>query len=597
MTEATVPGALGASGKDIDHVAKTSIGLDIGTSAVRVGELRLGDRPTLTRLGQVQLPSGSVIEGEVVEPGDVAAALRTLWKDTKIKGKSVRVGVPLSRAIVRTIEVADLPDGELRSMIGLELADHVPLDPAHTVFDILPLDRISTDDGPRRRVLLAAAPHDAIQPTLAAVQQAGLTVAAVDVAPLALARVFPPAPVLNAAGASVASVDLVISVGAGTMLALVCTAGHLLFNRKATSPVGAQLTDRIQYQLAIGADVAEMTKRRVITNENRHLLTRVNDLADTVLDELVRDIHESILYYQAQPGARPIDRVVLSGGGSLLAGLDHHLAERLSYPVVFGDPFEGLTIGVEGLTRDVQDEYEPYVATAIAYALGGLSRYPKLDLKPVLQRQSISRSHLVLAGTGVVLLGALGLMYTSARGEVGTVRDEVVAVRGDNAAAIAELEALRSEAPGQITLSKGALRQMVAAADSRRIDWTIAFADLDILSLGVGVELDGFVGTSTVSVGAAAAVASATVGTVTFSGEAAAIDVIATWITTIEADDRFTDIATPSVRQLVKADGAVVYRFDASVQLTPNALFSPPDLTSADRVPPSSDVPTTEVAG
>ncbi len=578
-------------------MAKTSIGLDIGTSAVRVGELRLGDRPTLTRLGQVQLPGGSVVEGEVIEPGDVAAALRTLWNDTKIKGKSVRVGVPLSRAIVRTIEVADLPDSELRSMIGLELADHVPLDPAHTVFDILPLDRIATDDGHRRRVLLAAAPHDAIQPTLAAVQQAGLTVAAVDVAPLALARVFAPAPVLNAAGAAVASVDLVISVGAGTMLALVCTAGHLLFNRKATSPVGAQLTDRIQYQLAIGADIAEMTKRRVITNENRHLLTRVNDLADTVLDELVRDIHESISYYQAQPGARPIDRVVLSGGGSLLAGLDRHLAERLSYPVVFGDPFEGLTVGVEGLSRDMQDEYEPYVATAIAYALGGLNRYPTLDLKPVVQRQAIGRSHLALAGAGVVLVGALGLTYLSARSDVGAVREQVATARADQATAVAELDKLRSETPGQITLSKGALRKMVASADGRRIDWTTAFTGLDALSLGLGVELDGFTGSSTglTDPGLVAAGATATVGTAAFSGEAASLDVIATWITTVEADDRYTEVMTPSVRQLVKDDGAVVYRFDASVELTTNALLTPPDLPVA--VQDSPLTTTTEVAG
>ncbi len=583
-------------------MAKTSIGLDIGSSAVRACELRLGDRPTLTRLGEVTLPSGSVVEGEVVEPGDVAGALRSLWKEANIKGKAVRVGVPLSRAIVRTIEVADLPDGDLRSMIGLELSDHVPLDPAHTAFDILPLDRIETDDGRRRRVLLAAAPNDAIEPTLAAVQQAGLTVAAVDVAPLALARVFTPEPILNAEGVAAASVDMVVSVGAGTMLALICTAGHLLFNRKATSPVGAQLTERIQYQLSVGADVAELTKRRVITSDNRHLLARVNDLADTVLDELVGDIQESISFYQSQAGARPLDRIVLTGGGSLLAGLDFHLAERLSYPVIFGDPFEGLTVAVDGLTTQRQDELEPYAATAIAYALGGGGRYATLDLKPKVQRQAIRPGQFALGAFGVVALGSLGMLYFSAHNEMSSVRSELVAALDARSAAAARLEELRSQGSGQVALSKESLDRMVTTAETRRIDWATAYQTLDTISQGVGVTLRGFSGVSTAS-GAPAVPGVSVVGSVSFGGTVSSLDVLAGWIATIEADERFISVTTPSVSDVLTDDqSTTIYQFEANVNLTTAALFNPPDpdATPVPPTPAASEIPAdpeTTVAG
>lgn len=575
--------SVGLKRKDSGHVAKPSIGLDIGTSAVRAVELRLGDRPTVTRLGQMDLPSGSVVEGEVMEPGDVAGALRRLWKESGIKGKDVRVGVPLSRAIIRTIEVADLPESELRSMIGLELADHVPLDPANTAYDILPLERVEYEEGVRRRVLLAAAPHDAIRPTLDAVRQAGLTVSAVEVAPLALSRVFAPAPIIDHSGVGRPSVDLVVSVGAGTMLTLVCTSGHLLFNRKATSPVGKQLTDRIQYQLAIAGEVAEMTKRRVITNDNRHLLASVNDLTETVLDEFVRDLEESISYFRTQPSARPIDRLVLAGGGSLLAGLDHHLAERLPYPVTFGDPLQAMTIEIPGVSREQLDEYEPFISTAVGYALGGSSRYPTLNLQPKVQRSAIPRHVMVLGGAGVVGVLAMGGLYMSARSDASSIRDDVERVRTENVAAMSQLEKLKNASPGEVSLSKGELRKMVARADERRVDWTATFAQLGALSAPLDVVIDGFSGEATAGSAPADAAAGASttarVGTVSFAASAPSLDAISAWIKAVDADDRFFGVLTPSITDMsdleASADGR--YRFDAQVGLAISALLKPPE--------------------
>lgn len=566
-------------------MAKPLIGLDIGTSAVRAVELRPGDRPTVTRLGLMDLPSGSVVEGEVMEPGDVAGALRRLWKESGIKGKDVRVGVPLSRAIIRTIEVADLPESELRSMIGLELADHVPLDPANTAYDILPLERIEYEEGVRRRVLLAAAPHDAIRPTLDAVRQAGLSVSAVEVAPLALSRVFAPAPIIDHSGVGRPSVDLVVSVGAGTMLTLVCTSGQLLFNRKATSPVGKQLTDRIQYQLAVAGEVAEMTKRRVITNDNRHLLASVNDLTETVLDEFVRDLEESISFFRTQPSARPIDRLVLAGGGSLLAGLDHHLAERLPYPVTFGDPLEAMTIEVPGVSREQLDEYEPFISTAVGYALGGSTRYPTLNLQPKVARAVMPRSVVVLGGAGVLGVLAMGSLYMSARGDLSSVRDQIDRVRTENVAASAELDKLKNASPGEVSLSKGELRKMVAVADGRRVDWTGAYAQLGALSAPLDVIIDGFSGDATMrsapTDGAPEASATAGVATVTFAASAPNLEAISSWIKAVDADDRFFEVLTPSIADMsdleASTDGR--YRFDARVGVAAAALLQPPDTT------------------
>ena len=68
-----------------------TIGLDIGSSAVRAAEIRVKDRKqSLRRYGQVGLPPGYVVDGEINNIPGVAAALRRLWGEQGSRqGKSV----------------------------------------------------------------------------------------------------------------------------------------------------------------------------------------------------------------------------------------------------------------------------------------------------------------------------------------------------------------------------------------------------------------------------------------------------------------------------------------------------------------------------
>ena len=57
---------------------KATVGLDIGTSAVRAALLQSGKRgvPTLTRYGEVALPMGAVDGGEIIDAVIVEDAIR-----------------------------------------------------------------------------------------------------------------------------------------------------------------------------------------------------------------------------------------------------------------------------------------------------------------------------------------------------------------------------------------------------------------------------------------------------------------------------------------------------------------------------------------
>ena len=206
-------------------MAATAIGLDVGTSAVRALEIELGDTPLIRRMGQVGLPVGAVVDGEVADVDAVSIALQRLWSEVGFSSKEVRVGMSSARVIVRTIEMPRLSHDELMSTIRLQLDDYVPLPAEETVFDVRTMDGIAPT-GPTQQLLLAATHQDAVTPLVMAVLGAHLKVAAVDVIPAALALALThPEPGQDD------RVDMLLSVGAGTVIAIAAAGGEALFSR------------------------------------------------------------------------------------------------------------------------------------------------------------------------------------------------------------------------------------------------------------------------------------------------------------------------------------------------------------------------------
>src|SRR5687767_1726314 len=117
-------------------MARSVIGLDVGTAAVRAAEIRFGrGAPVLVRFGQVALSPGAVIAGEVVDATVVGAAIRRLWKDGGFSGKRVITGVAGQRIVARTTELPAMDDEELRSSLPFQVQELIPIPLEDAVID------------------------------------------------------------------------------------------------------------------------------------------------------------------------------------------------------------------------------------------------------------------------------------------------------------------------------------------------------------------------------------------------------------------------------------------------------------------------------
>lgn len=378
-------------------MGRSSVGLDIGTRAVRAVEVRAaGSQRSIARFGRVLLPAGAVEHGEIQDPRAVTEAIETLWKRIRLTAKSVHIGMANRRVVVRVVEMPAMARDDLDAAIRLQAQDHIPIPLSEAVMDYEVLEDVMGPEGQRvHRVLVVAAERASVDPLIAAVQAAHLEPRTLELNAYALVRSLG-----NGSGQAEAIVD----IGAGVTTVVIHRDGHIRFTRILPNFGGDDFTVAIAEGLGVPVDQAEAIKRR----EAGDLAERVRgsshddplvvppsfveapdmpesaaefatpsapqtavDLMEPVFQRLVSEVRGSVDFYTAQPDAAPVVRVVLTGGGSLLGGLREAIGGSLGITAEIGHPFQRVPMGRMKVSDDQVQVAERYLSVAVGLALAG----------------------------------------------------------------------------------------------------------------------------------------------------------------------------------------------------------------------------------
>jgi type IV pilus assembly protein PilM len=346
----------------------TTIGLDIGSSAVRAVQLGVSRGPaTLRKLGQVMLPHDAVRDGEVADIGAVADAVRTLWSRYGFKGRKIALGVANQQVVVRQVDVPYLPEDDLRRSLQYQAQDHIPIPVDQAILDFSLLENYESDNGEKfSRILLVAAHREMVDRLVETVRQAKLEPVGIDLAAFAMMRSLAPPSVLEERQS-----EVLIDVGASVTNVVIHDNGVPQFVRILLMG-GRDITEGLVNTLGLSFDEAESAKAATGLVDTGGLPP--DEPATRIVAEhggrFLEEIRGSVDYYSAQSGSVPVRRVVISGGGSQLPNLRERLADTLGLPVDRGHPMQELRIGKVGLDNEQLIEAEPYLAVAIGLALG-----------------------------------------------------------------------------------------------------------------------------------------------------------------------------------------------------------------------------------
>lgn len=315
-----------------------AIGLDIGSSAVRVAELERRPRakPRLVRFGERPLPLGAVVDGDVVEPEVVAQSLRQLWSDAGVKGRDVAVGLASQRVTVRQIELPELPDNELDDALRLQAEDQLPMPVDQALLDYVVVGRSPAGEDERKlQLLLVAAEREMVERLLAAVTAAKLRPVLVDLDAFALLRSLADVP---GRGGDTA---MIVDVGAAVTKIAVHRGGEPLFVRMVRLGGGAA-TRQLQTVLELSWEEAEKAKLDASGAIADGAELDPDDERARVLQasvqRVVTEVRHSLDFFRSQHDNVEVRHIVLSGGGSLAPTLPEALHAALELPICDDDP-------------------------------------------------------------------------------------------------------------------------------------------------------------------------------------------------------------------------------------------------------------------
>lgn len=529
-------------------------------------------------------------EGEIVDEAAVTEAIVRLREEVDVRRVDVRLGIASPRVIVRQVEMPLMTPDELASALEFQAGELIPIPVDEAVIDFAILGTEADDDGQEiMKVLLAAAQRASVSRLVAAVEAAGLPVAAVDLSPLALVRALARPLTDEHVGA-----EGIVSFGGGVTAIAVHEAGVPRFVR-VLGTAGRELTEAIAAELSIPPESAEAVKRQLVTGAGDELVERARAAIERPLALLLDEVRSSVDYYRNQPGAARLMRVVVTGGGSQLPGLPERLATLVGVPVEVAHPRDTLRIGDIRFPESEYPRLDPYLPAAVGLALGGAGVGTVVDLLP---RQSRSRAQesrsRVLAGAAIgaaALLGVLAVPTVVARQQVDDKRGDLAAVEREKQALQREIADLASAQQLQAQIS--ALEAGLGGLLATDVSWVGLMEDV-ARTMPDGVWLTSFQGQVTLAAPAAssssrsaagedadedggstrraatAAVTPAFSGTVSFEGGALDYPSVAEWLERLgdpEAFPAFDGLWVSNASQ-AETDGRTTVEFSSSGSLT-----------------------------
>ncbi len=332
------------------------VGVDIGSHSVKVCQLKRTDKAySIVNLGSAVLPEGAVDDGALNEPEVVASAISDLFKNLKIKKKKVGFSISGYSVIVKKVNLAVMNEADMEEHIMTEAEQYIPFDIQDVYLDFQDL-KTNTEGYERTDVMLVAAKKEIVDDYLDMLDSIGLQATIVDVDGFALENTYE---YNNPKTENVALID----IGASKMNINIISNGMSVVARDIV--VGSrQLTERIMSEFDLDFDEAEAIKigSEPVGDRQKELV----DIFNSVCTQWILEVKKAIDLYRSNFPDAPLVKLILSGGGSKVAGLADYLKQETGIEVVLFNPFTNM----KSSKRKIDPEYLKQVGPEMAIASG-----------------------------------------------------------------------------------------------------------------------------------------------------------------------------------------------------------------------------------
>jgi len=381
------------------------LALDIGASSVKIGEFHAGNGQGLRLTNFNYADIGLDPEREENRKELLIAAVRNMLREKGIHAGKVVFGVPGQSVFTRFVKLPPVEESKVVQIIQYEAQQNVPFPIEEVIWDY---QLIGTTEGGGLEVVLLAIKSDIIEELSAAIEDAGLSTDTVDVAPMALYNAY------RYNEGDKEGCTLLVDIGARTTNLLFIENGRVftrsipIAGNAITQSIAAEFSKTFQEAEALKKAKGFVALGGAYEEPPDPEQAQTSKIIRNVMTRLHSEIARSINFYRTQQGGSTPNRVLLSGGSSILPYTDRFFKEKLQIPVEYFNPFRNVTLD-PGVSRDELARCAHFFGEVVGLALRRMSECPiEVNLLPRsirMRKQALQRRpHLAGAAIAVLLI-------------------------------------------------------------------------------------------------------------------------------------------------------------------------------------------------
>jgi type IV pilus assembly protein PilM len=344
--------------RSINLVKDTILGLDIGSSAVKIVALEKDDAGySVTAVGMREIAASEDDYNQ--HRINTVKAIRECLEQSQIKTKMAICGVSGSEVAVRDFEFAPLSAEDIEAAVLLEASQVCPFNAADSAvgYHLIP----NGDD--KTRGVLVAAMNTLITSKVQLAKEARLKCVLMDVDGLALLNCFNGLANGHEESEANRTVAVLNVGGTHTTLAIMDNDGWP-FIRDMT-----YAGNDIVAQIAAWNNTSKETVRGILSGDSVVDEAGVSDSLEKACHKLITDVGETLRYYTAQSASANVEKLFVCGGFALAGGFVELLNRRLGVEAVLWNPFDKICRNANRQFEDIFTKTGPAMAVAAGLAM------------------------------------------------------------------------------------------------------------------------------------------------------------------------------------------------------------------------------------
>jgi type IV pilus assembly protein PilM len=344
---------------------KNFLGIDIGTFSTKMVELSYSKKGKITLVNYAEKANSPEMEEIFRSPRkksfsldhkQIAANVKKVLDDAEVKKREAVFSIPDFMTFFTVFKTPPMPEEEIGATIQFEARQHIPLPLKDVTLDWSVIEKGNEKEKIGSKVLLVAVPNKVINEYQQVAQLAGIDLLSIEAEAFSLAR------------ASVSSQDVgktiqLIDIGVQSTTISIVKDGSI----KATYSIDFSEIEMIK-ALAVKSSMsytqARQTKDQVGFKKDSEQSKALCEQLDVLVNE-IKQIADNLFRTEK----KEINKVVLSGGSSLIPGLREYIEVGTKKETKIIDPF--LEFSYPLTLKEALKEMGPRYAIATGLALRG----------------------------------------------------------------------------------------------------------------------------------------------------------------------------------------------------------------------------------